>query len=132
MKIIIFGHTGMLGKALIKHLRNTHEIIGISRKTNSKLPIENHLWQDLSNVLEKNKFDVAINLCGESIGQPWHQWSRQKIYDSRINVTKGIVNALSNKDIHLINAGGVGIYDANEFLQKKAHEENINPVGFLQ
>ncbi len=132
MKIIIFGHTGMLGKALVKHLNNSYEIVGISRNANSNLSIENHLWQDLSNVLKKNKFDIAINLCGESIGQPWHQWSRQKIYDSRVNVTKNIVNLFSNKDIHLINAGGVGIYDSTASLQNKTYEENINPAGFLQ
>ena len=69
MKIIIFGHTGMLGKALIEHLNNSHEIVGISRNANSNLSIENHLWQDLSNVLKKNKFLPSTNVLGsDSVG----------------------------------------------------------------
>lgn len=132
MKIIIFGHTGMLGRAFIKHFGATHQLVGISRKTNTQGHIESYPWEKLTEVLKSNSFDVAVNLCGETIGQPWHRWSRKKIYDSRVNLTKRVVNALDNKDIHLINAGGIGIYDAHEIMQDDNISEKINPHGFLQ
>lgn len=132
MKIIIFGYTGMLGKAFIKHFGNTYKIIGISRKPNSKDAIETYTWENLHDVLRSNRFDVAINLCGETIGQPWHKWSKQKIYNSRINTTQRIVNALKNYDIQLISASGIGIYDPSNDFHDDIFNENINPQGFLQ
>lgn len=135
MNIIIFGYTGMLGSALIDHLKDKHTITGISRKRHPNEFIENHTWDNLPDILKKNNFDVAINLCGETIGQPWTKWSKDKIYDSRINTTNRIVNALTPYNIHFISASGVGIYDSFYTLNNKTVNEDTilnDQEGFLQ
>ena len=135
MNILIFGHTGMLGNALKQHWKNKHHLVGISRKRLQQSNIESHTWDDLDDILTKQKFDVAINLCGETIGQPWHKFSRKKIESSRIETTKKIVNAISTLPIHLINASGIGIYDSVSHLNETRFDEKtpvLKSNGFLQ
>ena len=68
MKILIIGASGMLGRALSKHLGTAHEVYGIGRSTFETKEIE-YIQLDL---LEKNKieqyldvnsFDLIINLA---------------------------------------------------------------------
>ncbi len=58
--------------------------------------------------------DAVINLMGENIGgKKWDESQKKKIYDSRINSTRNLVDAikaLSKKPKALINASAVGIY----------------------
>ena len=123
MNILIFGHTGMLGKALIEHWQNKHIIYGISRKKGASNHVQNFSWEQLDTLLDNHKIDIAINLCGESIGQLWHPWSRKKIYDSRVQTTKYVVDHIKHKPIHLINASGVGIYPSTTQLTQAYYSE---------
>ena len=135
MNIIIIGHTGMLGKALIKHWKNKHKLYGISRKETHCEHIKTYDWGHLKRLLQQENIDVVVNLCGETIGQPWHHWPRKRIYDSRITTTKYITSQLKNLPIHLLNASGVGVYPCTEQLNDVHYSEktSINRTShFLQ
>ena len=119
----------------IKQLQNKHNLFGISRKHHASKTLKTYNWDNIEAVIDKNNIDVVINLCGETIGQPWHQWSKKRIYNSRVLTTKTIVNAVKDKSIHLLNASGVGIYPCTNHLDNILYSESTSfsdKCGFLQ
>lgn len=137
MKIIICGYTGMLGQALIQHLKMQHELYGVSRNKQPGITgIKTLQWQNLKDLLNQVPIDAIINLCGETIAQPWLAKTKARIRSSRITPTKHLVHLLkAYPDIHLINASGIGIYPTytvmpDDFMD--APEPAIPPLNFLQ
>lgn len=68
---------------------------------------------EVSDVMES--IDVVINLAGENLfGQRWTESVKKKIYDSRISITRALVDAVraSNKrpDV-FISASGINYYE---------------------
>ena len=65
MKIIIFGKTGMLGQAMLSHLKNYNELtliaIGREELDISKLNIDAGIDERLVNLLKAIKPDVIVN-----------------------------------------------------------------------
>lgn len=122
MNILIAGFSGMLGTELVKRWQGIHTLYGISRKPKNSTTIKQFHWSQLSTVIETHNIQIVINLCGENIGQPWFNSVKNKIYQSRIDTTEKIVSAISNKDIHLINASGIGIYEAHSIMP--THQDN--------
>lgn len=123
MKVFVTGGTGLIGKQLVfKLLERNYEVTVLSRnkeKTQDLLPdmvnviegnpAEKGAWQN-----ELNNTDIVINLAGEPvINKRWDEKVKKELYDSRINATKNIVEAISkaeNKPSLLINASAVGYY----------------------
>lgn len=137
MKIIICGYTGMLGQALIQHLKTQHELYGVSRKKPNDLSgIKTLQWQGLSDLLNEAPIDVIINLCGESIAQPWISAVQKRIRSSRITPTMHLVHLLkAHPEIHLLNASGIGIYPTythmpDDFIAAAKPAEP--PLNFMQ
>jgi uncharacterized protein len=122
MKVIITGGTGLLGRALAERLvRDGDEIVILSRKPSRPpgLPGQARIrqwdaltgegWSD-----ELHDADAIVNLAGDSIGSGrWTQRKKQRLYDSRINAGRAIVDAAERAGIapaRLIQASGVNYY----------------------
>ena len=108
MNVVISGASGFIGKTLMMYLKsNGHEPISISR---SELLFENN-----RKLVEKiNGADAIINLSGSSISKRWTKKNKVEIYQSRINTTRNIVEAIikcEKRPSILINASAIGIYD---------------------
>jgi len=60
-----------------------------------------------------DKADVIINLAGANIIQRWSKSHKKKMYRSRINSTKSLVDAInaSEKEQLLISTSAIGIYE---------------------
>lgn len=118
MNIAICGITGLIGAAIYDVIKGKHNVIGIYRK------------DFISNSLEEKlrKADIVINLAGESITKFWKRNYKKRIYNSRIDTTKAIVDnlvSLNKKDVHLVNASAVGIYDSyNEHTEDSVNFDN--------
>jgi uncharacterized protein (TIGR01777 family) len=134
MKIFITGGTGFIGSKLINHLKaSNHDITIITRSKRSEAQTENNIhyleadaskpgdWQALI-----PEMDIIINLAGSTIFQIWDEKAKHKIRNSRINITRNLVNAIkeSNKNnITLVNASAIGYYgprDDDEKLTESA------------
>jgi len=120
MKIAIAGSTGFIAGELIRELHN-YEIIKLAR---------NDLFLIKEKLAEKIKdADVIINLAGYPIIKRWTKSNRKKIYDSRINTTRKLVESISllNKNIHFINASAIGIYGEQEIHteESKSYSEGF-------
>lgn len=99
MNIVITGGSGFVGKALTKRLNAAgHNVTAISLRT----------------VPKRDQFEgceAVIHLAGEPVAQRWTAGARQRIYRSRVDVTRGLVDILG---VHppsvLVSASAVGYY----------------------
>ena len=116
MKIAICGKSGLVGSKLEAMFTSEHgEVIGLSIRVNSDI---NQLSKELDGI------DVLINLSGATILARWSDEYKQKLYKSRIDTTKKLVDAMklcSEKPKLFLSASAVGIYDSIN-----RHEDDSN------
>lgn len=104
MTIAIAGISGFVGNELKTFFEQQDiKVIALNREDYFKI---NQLAKKLDNV------DVVINLAGASILARWSEEYKQLLYDSRINTTHALVEAInqSGKPSLLISTSAVGIY----------------------
>lgn len=117
--ILITGGTGFIGKFLVSELLKAGHFITIITRNPQKYSEKqadnrNYIGWDDDLVSVMNKIDVVINLAGENLfGKRWSEAVKKKIYDSRIDATKNLVDAIVKAKTApelFISASGVGIY----------------------
>ncbi len=135
MHVVIAGGTGFVGRALAKKLAESgHRVTVLSRRAGtSPLPgIEVVQWHPTrpEPALFSGK-DAVVNLAGESIAiGRWTTERKQRIIDSRVEPTRGLVAALeaagTKRPSVLVNASAVGYYGprGNEDLDEEAPPGN--------
>tara|TARA_Y100001968_G_scaffold49997_1_gene40403 strand:+ start:3137 stop:4072 length:936 start_codon:yes stop_codon:yes gene_type:complete len=149
MRLLLLGCTGFIGRQLIPDLLNSgHHLIIISRNSSPKLesvqakdqltylqldPSEEDSWQNQELVKELAKSNGVINLTGEPIAEKrWSIEQREKIQLSRLNTTKGLINAMNKIQAPpnvLINASAIGFYGTSQ--EKIFNEDSPSGEDFL-
>lgn len=130
-KILVTGGTGFIGSYLCNELLKQGHFISIITRSPDKYSEEQSKnlqyigWDDdLSAAM--NEIDVVINLVGENLfGKRWTESVKKAIYDSRIESTKTLVEAMSkssSKPELFISASAVGIYgdSGNQLLDESS------------
>lgn len=119
MNILITGGTGFIGEELrMILLKEGHNLIIVSRNP-EKHESENAKnqrfisWEnDLT--VAMNEVDAVINLAGENLfGSRWTDEVKKRIYNSRIDSTKELVDAMREADSKpevFVSASASGIY----------------------
>jgi uncharacterized protein (TIGR01777 family) len=123
MKIVVFGSTGFIGTALVKSLiADGHQLILPVRNVEKAeaLFLSDNVsiieWMDLYQPfnISVKEVDAAINLLGENIAaKKWTNERKKKIYNSRIDGSKQIINHFKTQKIKVkkfIQASAIGIY----------------------
>ena len=115
-RILISGATGLVGRALCAFLQvSGHDVCILTRRK----PTAPHeiFWnpeEAISNLSALEGFDAVIHLAGENIsGSRWTPEVKERLYSSRINSTRHLVDALgklSSKPKTFICASAVGFY----------------------
>ncbi|MEY5020139.1 MAG: hypothetical protein RLZ22_1227 [Verrucomicrobiota bacterium] len=112
--VAVIGVSGFVGRGLPKLLHEKgFRVLGVSRSGGGDVVgVED--WQSVA------KMDLAgchavVNLAGESIDRRWSSANRKKFYESRIGVTRKVVDLIRNLPADqrpkvLVNASAVGIY----------------------
>lgn len=107
MKIGICGKSGLVGSKLEEMFTYQHnDVIGIKIRENTKI-------EDIAKDI--NKCDVLINLSGATILARWSKTYKNILYNSRIDTTRKLVDAIAlcdKKPKLFISASAVGIYDS--------------------
>ncbi len=108
MRVAICGITGLIGKAVQSALQSEGFIVvGISRQDLASGT--GHLQKLLHGT------DAVVNLAGSPIITRWSKANKHRIYHSRIDTTRRLVeavNGLSSPPKDFISASAVGVYDA--------------------
>lgn len=103
MDIAITGASGLIGQRLRQRLTEAgHGAHPISRAASDAT---------LAQIL--TCADAVVHLAGEPIAQRWTEAAKQRIFESRVNGTRRLVNALSAQSPRprvLVSASAVGYY----------------------
>ena len=115
MKIAITGSKGLIGSALVPHLRSEgHEVVRVVRGEPDTGDV---LWNPGEGTLEIDKLrgvDAVVHLAGAGVGD--HLWSaryKETILSSRVDGTSTLAEAhsrMSNPPSVLVSASAVGYY----------------------
>ena len=116
--ILITGGTGFIGGHLSEELLKDGHFLTIVTRSPEKyksVSAKNQRFITLDQVAERMPdIDIIINLAGESIfGQRWSDEVKNRIYESRINITRSLVDAMKTAEDRpelFISASAVGIY----------------------
>jgi len=140
MKVFITGGTGFVGSTLTQKLaQEGHKVTVLTRRLKGHSaalegisfaegdPTQKGSWQE-----KVGDQDVVINLAGASIFRRWSDTAKKLIWDSRIQTTQNLFEALSarkGKETHLFSTSAVGYYGfhQNEVLD----ESSPSGEGFL-
>ncbi len=113
-RVAIVGVTGFIGHALPELLAaRGFAITGVSRSGSGDLPCVDR-WQKPDS-LDLSGHHAVINLAGERIDRRWTAENRRRIHDSRIGVTRSIVETIralppEQRPQVLVNTSAVGYY----------------------
>ena len=124
MRIFLTGGTGMIGRRLVKRLRElSHQVVIVSRSADvtRRLPEYREIqvvpgdpsvagpWQ-----AEVDGVDVVVNLAGQNIfAERWNSVVRAKIRDSRVRGTENLVEAMRSsrtKPSVFVQGSAIGYY----------------------
>lgn len=116
--ILITGGTGFIGGYLCEELLKDGHYLKIVTRSPEKyksVSAKNQQFITLEQAMDKmSDIDIVINLAGENIfGQRWTEDVKNRIYESRINTTRSLVDAMKateDKPELFISASAVGIY----------------------
>lgn len=122
MKVVVTGATGFVGQVIVKQLLAAGDEVVVLTRNVAKAAIslgsscKYFQWDDMNNPPPIEAFAGAegvINLLGETISKRWDEQQKKKIYNSRINGTKRlveIIEKLTNRPKVFVSASAIGIY----------------------
>ncbi|WP_432486161.1 TIGR01777 family oxidoreductase [Kineococcus esterisolvens] len=135
MRVVVSGASGLIGRHLVRHLRDEgHEVVTLVRRE-PRSPGEVR-WDPAAGELDPTALgtvDGAVNLSGAGVGD--HRWTpahKDLVMSSRVDSTRTLVRALLALDAPpavLVNASAIGAYgDAGEAVLTEASPRG---TGFL-
>jgi uncharacterized protein (TIGR01777 family) len=140
MKILIAGGTGLIGSRLVNSLTlQNHNVVILSRnplkhKNKFDSGVSFVDWQSNDIELLRN-IDAVIKLSGESVAQIWTKNVKKKILNSRIDLSKNLLEFLKRNQINsnlLINASAIGFYSKKSMnYEGEVNENSHNGDSFL-
>jgi len=108
MLVSISGSTGLIGRELIDTYTNKGWTFRVINRDSFRLPDHEFLEKKIEGV------DAVINLAGAPILKKWTDSYRKEIYNSRIETTRKITNAIIGAKVKpkvFISGSAIGIYD---------------------
>lgn len=117
MKIAICGASGFVGSHLTTYFKERRVTV---------IPLGRELFLEKNSpalYVALNGCDVVINLAGASISHRWTEECKKEIYNSRIETTRTLVNAINSlqcKPSLFISTSAVGFY-ASHGIQTEAN-----------
>ena len=116
MKIAVTGSSGLIGTALVAHLRGAgHEVLRLVRR-DPDAPDEVR-WDPTAGTVDLDRLggvDGVVNLAGVAVGD--HRWSesyKRDVLDSRVDATTTIAHAIAGltpRPSVLVSASACGWY----------------------
>jgi len=135
MRIVVSGASGLIGTALVAHLRaDGHDVLTLVRRPPSS-PTEVR-WEPADGLLDPGSLagvEAAVNLSGAGIGdRRWNESYRRLVVDSRTSSTTLLATCLAKLDPRpavLLSGSAIGYYGDRD--DETITEATPNGTGFL-
>ena len=137
MIFLIAGGTGFIGSLLTQNLlQQNHQVVVLTRQKNlQNLNSANKNLQFINDLHTITNTDVVVNLAGSPISAYWTKSSKQQIWQSRIDITKQLVQfiATQKKPPQLfVSASAIGFYGTNNHTIFSENSQATNQNLFSQ
>jgi uncharacterized protein (TIGR01777 family) len=138
MKITVTGATGFIGKRLVERLlEQGHAVHILGRTARTPLPsnVQFSLWNAVAGEPPEEcirEADAIVHLAGEPVSQRWTPEVKRRIWSSRVDGTRHLVQALARRTAPLpvlISASAIGYYGSRG--DETLTEESAPGSGFL-
>ena len=116
MRVAVTGASGLIGSALVPHLRSVgHEVVRLVRRPAAAG--DEITWDPTAGTVDLDRLagtDAVVHLAGAGVGD--HRWTdayKRQILDSRVDSTHTIVRAITSLDPMprvLVSASAIGWY----------------------
>ncbi|NIJ13505.1 hypothetical protein FHU38_003849 [Saccharomonospora amisosensis] len=114
MRVLVAGSSGLIGSALLDHLRGSgHEV----RRLVRRMPrlADEFGWDPPAGRIDDGAFDgvdAVVNLCGSPLASGrWSGARKQLLTDSRLEPTEVLAEAVADHGVGaLLNASGISYY----------------------
>ena len=116
MRVAVTGASGLIGSALVPHLRSVgHEVVRLVRRPAAAA--DEITWDPTAGTVDLDRLagtDAVVHLAGAGVGD--HRWTdayKREILDSRVDSTHTIVRAITALDPMprvLVSASAIGWY----------------------
>ena len=129
MNILIAGGTGFIGSFLVVFLKKErHHVTIVTRSRKKVKQGVSIIYWDGKSLKTDQKFDIIINLCGQSIAdKKWSDKVKYDLLESRLSPTNALISFIkeypSNNKPRLINASAIGFYPSSQNVQSEI--ENV-------
>lgn len=136
MNILITGGTGLVGRYLIKILKEKKHTVRLLTRKKTPNP-ENFHWNIAEDYIDEAAFenlDAIIHLAGANISKPWTGSYRKELYESRVRSAVLLKKYCLEKNVHLqsfISSSGINYYGTVTSDQILTEESPILKHDFL-
>lgn len=135
MKVVVSGASGLIGSALVPHLRSSgHEVVRLVRR--EPTAPDEAPWDPSAGTVDLAAIggvDAVINLSGAGVGdRRWTPAYKAEIKDSRVQATSTLATAMAALDplpSVLVNGSAIGWY--GETGDRPVNESAPAGEGFL-
>lgn len=133
MRVVVAGSSGLIGTALVAHLRHAgHEVLRLVRRATAA-PDERG-WDPPAGRIDAGTFDgvdAVVNLNGAGLAdRPWSGARRQQLRDSRNVPTEVLATAVAEHGVPaLLSGSAVGYYGNTG--ERTVDENAPSGTGFL-
>ncbi len=119
MKVAVTGSSGLIGSGVTRHLIDAgHSITRVVRSREAAAAPDAFYWSPSSGEIDAEGLaghDVVVNLAGENIFGIWTDAKKKRIYNSRVEGTRLLVEAIggledTDRPGILVNASAIGYY----------------------
>ncbi|MBH1959633.1 MAG: TIGR01777 family oxidoreductase [Flavobacteriia bacterium] len=126
MNILITGGTGLIGKSLVRKLRDRNHHVRLLTRQKTDKP-EEFYWNISEKFIDPKAFenlDCIIHLAGANISQKWTADYKKELFSSRIDTANLLKEYCVKQQVHLksfISASGInyyGTFTSDEILKE--------------
>ncbi len=136
MKVLISGSTGLIGSALVSHLRSQgYDIFRLVREKTGR-DESTVFWDIPSGNIDAGKLeglDAVVHLTGANLSEGrWTEKRKESFHESRVKATRLLSDTLASLERPpkvFISASAIGYYGNRG--SEALHEDSLNGTGFL-
>lgn len=135
MKVVVSGSSGLIGSALVPFLTTGgHQVVRLVRNGGGRRA-GTVQWDPTAGTIDTaalEGIDAVVHLAGESVFGRWTAEKKARIYSSRVDGTRTLVQALTalkNPPRTLVTASAIGYYGDRD--ADVVDEDSAPGAGFL-